>query len=94
MRRYSHRLDPEQKAIVAALRATGCSVLSLARLGGGCPDLLVGLNGTTFLIEVKAGRTPWKPVQRKFFETWRGHVATVATVDEALAVIRPERSKP
>ena len=39
--RRAARIDDNQIAIVKALRKAGCSVLSLAAVGNGCPDLLV-----------------------------------------------------
>lgn len=47
------RVDPNQRALVKALRAAGASVVSLASIGRGCPDLLVGYRGMTFLVELK-----------------------------------------
>lgn len=47
------RVDANQGRIVAALRGAGCSVQSLATIGKGCPDLLVGNDGRTFLLEAK-----------------------------------------
>lgn len=88
MRRYGHRLDPAHQPIAKALTAAGCSVLSLARLGGGVPDLLVARRGFAWLLEVKGPGTPWKPAQREFAEKWRGcPVLAVATVDEALIAV-------
>ena len=47
------RVDINQKAIVEHLRSMGVSVFHLHEVGKGCPDLLCGINGTTFLVEVK-----------------------------------------
>ncbi len=49
-------VDANQAEIVKALRKVGASVQSLASVGCGCPDLLVGLGGYTYLLEVKDGR--------------------------------------
>lgn len=53
MKYYPKRVDRNQKDIADALVAAGCTVQSLHTVGGGCPDLLVGLHGDTWLIEVK-----------------------------------------
>jgi len=37
----------------AGLELSGCSVVDLSGIGGGCPDLLVGLNGKSVLVEIK-----------------------------------------
>jgi hypothetical protein len=70
--RRTARTDHTQQAIVDALRAAGCKVLSLAACGNGVPDLLIyketmkvwfgeeyiGADGRFILLEVKnpAGR--------------------------------------
>src|SRR3972149_1571025 len=52
------RTDANHTEIVNALQAIGASVTSLADVGGGCPDLLVGYRGQNMLLEVKDGRKP------------------------------------
>ncbi len=91
MRRIA-RVDGNQAEIVSQLKARGCSVLSLAALGKGCPDLLVGWHGENMLLEVKDGAKV--PSARKlttdevaFHQTWRGRVAVVDSVTAALAAV-------
>jgi hypothetical protein len=68
-------------------------VQSLATVGDGCPDLLVGYQGATYLMEVKDGRKP--PSARKltedeaaWHERWRGgECAVVKSQVEALKMI-------
>lgn len=86
------RTDGNHGEIVDALRAAGCTVQSLASLGCGVPDLLVGVAGRNVLLEVKNGRK--SPAHRRltadestWHAAWAGQVATVASIDEALAVI-------
>lgn len=60
------RKDDNQDAIVEALEAAGCEVQSLAGVGRGCPDLLVGTGDPDHpwkVLEVKDGKKP--PSQRK-----------------------------
>ena len=60
------RTDDNQKAIVRALEAAGCEVQSLAGVGFGCPDLLVGTGDFDHpwkVLEVKDGSKP--PSQRR-----------------------------
>jgi Holliday junction resolvase len=92
MRRRA-KVDANQREIVKALRKLGCSVQSLASLGAGCPDLLVGTHGVNLLLEVKDGSLP--PSRRKltieeelWHKYWRGSVRVIESVDEALAAIR------
>lgn len=87
------RTDDNQAAIVKALRTAGATVQSLARIGGGCPDLLVGRRGKTLLLELKDGAKP--PSARKltgdqvvWHRDWRGGpVEVVTSVAEAIAAI-------
>ena len=53
--RRAAKIDANHGDIVEALRGIGCSVLSLAPLGKGAPDLLVGYWGRNTILEVKDG---------------------------------------
>lgn len=81
------KVDTNQTAIVRALRRCGYSVLSLAAIGDGCPDLLVaGSDGWTCLMEVKAPKGKLTPDQQRFCATWSGPIFIVKSVDEAVSV--------
>lgn len=91
MRRAAN-IDSNQPAIVAALRAVGASVEPIHMLGRGVPDLLVGFRSATFLLELKDGSKPpskrkLTPDEQAWHDAWRGHVAVVESVDQALAAI-------
>lgn len=96
MRRRA-RTDAGQSAIAAALRAIGASVQSLAEVGDGCPDLLVGLAGRNVLLEVKEPLGPdggtsrngqrLTPRQVEWHVSWRGRVVVVRTIREALEAL-------
>ena len=87
--RRAARTDENQEQIVKALRAVGASVQSLAAVGHGVPDLLVGYEGKNILIEIKDGnKTPSKRKltddQVKWHDNWNGGaVAVVESVDAA-----------
>ena len=89
----ARRTDANQQAIVKGLRDFGCSVKTLSSVGGGCPDLLVGLYGRNFLFEVK---DPDKvPSARRLTEheqqwhaAWRGQVDVIKSAQEAADIIR------
>lgn len=90
--RRAARVDANHAQIVAALRAAGCSVSSIAAVGGGLPDLLVGRSGMNYLLEVKDGSK--SPSARRltgdeliWHENWRGQVETVYNVQDALEVV-------
>lgn len=90
--RRAAKVDGNHAAIVAAIRRTGASVQSLAAVGGGVPDLLVGYLGTNLLLEVKDGaKAPSKrrltPDQVAWHSDWRGKVYVVTSPDEALDAI-------
>jgi len=91
--RRAARTDENQEQIVKALRAVGASVQSLAAVGHGVPDLLVGYQGKNILIEIKDGnKTPSKRKltddQMKWHESWNGGaVAVVDSVDAAWAAL-------
>lgn len=88
----SAKVDANQDEIVNALRSMGATVQSLARVGAGCPDLLVGFRGKNYLLEVKDGRKvpsaqKLTDAQIQWHRFWRGHVQVVKTVDETLKVL-------
>lgn len=76
--------------MVAALRAAGCSVISLAKLGAGIPDLCVATpKAETWLIEVKNPKTYGKlnDEQKAFMASWQGKMAVVETAEQAIALV-------
>lgn len=90
--RRAARVDDNQADIVAALRKIGASVQPLHAVGSGCPDLLVGWRGMTSLLEVKDGSKPpsarkLTPDQVKWHANWRGQVAVVETIEQAIEAI-------
>lgn len=87
MRRRAAKVDANQAEIVRGLRAFGASVQSLAPMGEGVPDLLCGKNGQTYLLEVKTAAGKLTADETQWIDGWRGQVAVVRTLDEALAAI-------
>ena len=89
MPKYAARSDSNQQEIMDALRAVGCSVVSIHRVGQGVPDLLVGdpVTGCNFLLEVKAGKSGLTPDEFRFFSEWQGQRDIVRSVEDALRVI-------
>lgn len=91
--RRAAKVDDNQADIVAALRQIGCTVQLLHSVGAGCPDLLVGWGGQTFLLEVKDGAKPPSarkktPAQIVWHDAWRGKpVSVVSSTKEALEAI-------
>jgi hypothetical protein len=91
--RRAAKIDANQTPVVLALQAAGATVQSLAAVGQGVPDLLVGFQGKTLLMEVKDGQKP--PSARRLTEdqlkwhgAWRGGpLAVVDGVDAALRAL-------
>ena len=85
-----HRTDKNQAEIVRALRSVGATVLDLSMVGGGCPDLVVGIFGKDHKMEIKNpdARGKLRTSQIIFQEYWKGSpVHVVETPDDALRVI-------
>ena len=85
------RVDANHAQVVSALRASGAVVQSLAGVGQGVPDLLVGIRGRLMLIEVKDGsKVPSKQrrtaLQDVFFDRWQGY--PIALVDGPESALR------
>ena len=85
------RTDENQKTIVEILRKHHMEVQHLHSVGKGCPDLLVGYKGVNVLLEIKRDETKkLTPDQVIWHHNWRGQVATVATAEEALMVVKEQ----
>ena len=91
--RQAAKTDANQGLIVNALRQAGASVQSLAPVGKGCPDLLVGYEGINYLMEVKDGnKVPSAQKlnieQEHWHSVWKGAVHTVKSETEALKILK------
>lgn len=90
--RRAAKLDRNQPEIVEALRGIGASVESLAAVGHGVSDLLVGFRQRNLLLEIKDGRlAPSRrvltPDQVLWHAQWRGTVYVVETVEQAIEAV-------
>ena len=85
--RRAARVDANHSMIVAALRQVGATVQDLAKVGQGCPDILVGFRGRNYLMEIKVNKGKPTHAQDVWHLTWQGQVVIVRDVDEALHVI-------
>jgi Holliday junction resolvase len=88
--RRAAKVDDNQAEVVLALRQAGASVTSLAAVGSGVPDLLVGYKGMTLLFECKDGRkSPSRrrltDDQEEWIKAWRGGaVWLITSIPDAL----------
>jgi hypothetical protein len=87
------KIDANHEAVVLALRSAGATVQSLAGVGKGVPDLLVGYKGQTLLMEIKDGFKPpskrsLNEDQLRWHQNWLGGaLAVVDSPDAALRMI-------
>ena len=89
--RRAAKVDANQQKIVEILRSAGATVQSLAAIGHGCPDLLVGWGRKTLLMEIKDGsKVPSAQKltedQIKWHGAWMGD--PLAVVDGPEAALR------
>ena len=86
--RRAAKIDENQPSIVAALRAAGYYVQSLAAVGHGFPDLLAcKKSGAIMLLEVKMPGERLTTDETKWHRAFPGPVFVVHSVEEALAIL-------
>jgi Holliday junction resolvase len=80
------RVDVNQKEIVAALRQLGFSVTDLSAVGKGCPDLLAGKHGITYLFEIKRdNKAKFTEHQIQWQKEWKGGIfARIEAIDDVI----------
>ena len=84
---YARRVDSNQSEIVRTLKDMGCSVFDSSRMAGGFPDLVIGVNKVTCLVEIKSSdKAKYTSAQEAFMMNWHG--STVARIDSVDAAIR------
>ena len=90
--RRNAKVDDNQRQIVEWLRRAGATVQSLAMVGKGCPDIVVGYRGQNYLMEIKDGNKP--PSARRlttdeehWHDSWAGTVHVVEHPESALLII-------
>lgn len=86
------RIDDNQKQIVKDLRKIGATVQSIASIGNGCPDILVGYRGKNFVFEIKDGnkslsQTKLTFLEKKWHDEWNGKVHTIYSANDAILIL-------
>lgn len=82
------RIDGNQHEIVAALRKIGASVAITSMVGNGFPDLVVGFQKRTIVLEIKRSKKEHlTPKEKEFHESWRGAIAIISSIDEAIDIV-------
>ena len=84
---YAKKVDLNHKEVVEKFRELGASVFDASGVGRGFPDIVVGYNGQTVLVEIKSGeRKRFSEAQLKFMAEWKG--SAVTRINDVEGVIR------
>ena len=91
--RRAARIDANQPAVVEVFLKSGWSVLSLAAVGKGVHDLLIGRPGIAVLVEVKDGdkvtsKRKLTDDQVRFHREWTGPSDICTCLDEAMRIAK------
>jgi len=76
-RRWAAKIDDAQPGIITLLEASGFGVRSMARLGGGWPDLHVWRHESAWLVEVKGEEGRLTEAERRWWTAYAGPGAIV-----------------
>lgn len=94
--RLRARTDSNQGEMVGLLRQMGASVSLLHQVGGGVPDIVVGVMGISVLAEIKDGRKP--PSKQALTEDeiiwhdgWRGAAVILRCDQDAIDLVEKMR---
>lgn len=91
--------DKNHKAVVEALELAGFTVVDLAMVGGGCPDILVGIHcksgkRVNVLIEIKRSVSAQVQQDQEVFQAaWKGQETTVYTPQDALYICNQYKTR-
>ena len=90
MSKYAKRVDANQSEIVKVFKDLGCSVFDTSRVAGGFPDLMIGKNKKTVLVEIKSSeKASYTPAQEMFMLNWRGStVVRINDIDGAIRLVK------
>lgn len=90
-----HRRDANHGDIQACFEELFCSVHDTSMVGGGYPDLTVGIAGRDFKVEIKTAKGTLEKSQQDFNAAWRGaKPIIVRTRDDVIAFVMWARSLP
>ena len=98
------KTDHNQSEIVNTLRSIGATVTDLSQVGGGVPDILIGMVANcpncqkafrqNLLAEIKSEIGTLTPAQVEFHRLWRGQLLIIRTVDDVLALAKKSSQAP
>ena len=79
-----HKRDANHKDVDEVLTSFGWTCIDTSGEGGGFPDMVIGLDGITDLVEVKDGEdADFTDDQIAFYRTWRGSKVVVIPSKQA-----------
>ena len=89
--KYGAKKDANHHEVVEAMQKAGASVIDMSHVGRGFPDLIVGFQSKTILMEIKNPKTAYgkrglNKNQLKWKEQWTG--GTYCVVDGPEAALR------
>lgn len=94
--RLAARKDANHDQIVKAFRSMCCGWIDTYQFGAPLLDGLLEVNGVTVMVEIKDGSK--RPSARKLtegeektFATWRGRMAVISSIDEAIQLVNQVR---
>lgn len=88
------RADANHVELAGVYEQLGCSVVNTYHVGGGYPDVNVGLVGITELVEIKMPDGEPTPAQVTFHRDWRGsRIVVVRTMDDVIAHVKAIRAQ-
>ncbi len=92
MTRHRAKVDANQAEIKRVVETVGGTFQSIASVGSGCPDALVGYRGRNYLWEIKDGDKPpsaraLTPDERHWHDWWCGEVAVIESPEDALEAL-------
>lgn len=87
---YAKRVDTNHALVVKTLRDLGCSVFDTSAVGRGFPDIVVGKNQKTVLVEIKKdSKAKFTQAQQVFMLNWQGStVVRIHDIEGAINLVK------
>jgi len=84
---YAKKVDLNHTEIVKTFRDLGATVFDASGIGRGFPDIVLGYNNITCLVEIKSGeKKKFTEAQLKFMSEWKG--SSVVRINDVGGAIR------
>jgi len=84
---YAKKVDLNHTEIVKTFRDLGATVFDASGIGRGFPDIVLGYNNITCLVEIKSSeKKKFTEAQLKFMSEWKG--SSVVRINDVGGAIR------